>query len=107
MAYYNIALAITGVVAGLYSSNKSNQNAKKAYALQADANKQAEANALSQEKAADEASNAANMKTPDTAAMMSSAMLSGKAGASGTMLTGAQGVKKDKLGLSKSNLLGS
>jgi hypothetical protein len=95
------------VAVSAYSAYSQNQNAKKAMAQQESAQRQAEQNALKQEKAADEASNAANMKSPDTAAMMSSAMLSGKSGQSGTMLTGAQGVTKDKLGVQKNTLLGA
>jgi len=50
--------------------------------------------------------NAQNMSLPDTGAMMSSAMLSGKAGQSGTMLTGAKGIDKNKLELQRNTLLG-
>jgi len=102
------------IAVSAYSAYSQNQNAKKAHSQQQQAlsqqesaQRQAEQNALKQEKAADEASNAANMKSPDTAAMMSSAMLSGKSGQSGTMLTGAQGVTKDKLGVQKNTLLGA
>lgn len=95
------------VAVSAYSAYSQNQNSKKAMAQQESAQRQAEQNALKQEKAADEASNAANMRSPDTAAMMSSAMLSGKSGQSGTMLTGAQGVTKDKLGVQKNTLLGA
>lgn len=98
-------LASTGV--GIYSAQQQRRSSQKALSEQKKANAQAEANALAQEKAATEAANAANMKTPDTAAMMSSAMLSGKAGQSGTMLTGPKGITKDKLGLQKNTLLGS
>lgn len=72
------------------------------YGAMQDAKKQAQA----QLKQADEATNAANMKSPDTGAMLSSAMLSGRAGQSGTMLTGPQGVSKDKLNLQRNTLLG-
>ena len=61
---------------------------------------------MAQEKAADEATNAQSMKSPDTNAMMSAAMMSGKSGVSGTMLTGSQGVEKDKLNTKRSTLLG-
>lgn len=99
------AIAAAGV--GAYSAYSSNKNAKASLAQQEKAQRKAEQNAQAQATSAEEASNAANMKMPDTAAMMSSAMLSGKAGQSGTMLTGPQGVKKDKLGLQKNTLLGS
>lgn len=106
MSYAIVAAGVAAAV-GLYGAYSSNKNAKAALAQQEKAQRKAEQNAQAQATAAEEASNAANMKMPDTAAMMSSAMLSGKAGQSGTMLTGPQGVKKDKLGLQKNTLLGS
>lgn len=54
----------------------------------------------------DEAINRANAKTPDTAAAMAQAILAGKAGNSGTMLTGPQGIDPTQLTLGKSSLLG-
>lgn len=107
MAYANLAVSLISIGVSAYSAYSSNKNAKAAMAQQQKAQKKAEQNAQAQAQAAEEASNAANMKMPDTAAMMSSAMLSGKAGQSGTMLTGPQGVKKDKLGLQKNTLLGA
>ena len=92
--------------ASAYSAVSSNQNAKKAAKQQESAQNDAKQQALAQEKAADEASNMQNMKSPDTGAMMSAAMMSGKSGVSGTMLTGAQGVEKDKLNTKRSTLLG-
>lgn len=102
MAYYNIAIAVVSA----YSAYSSNQNAKKSMKQQEAAQQEAKQSALAQEKAADEASNMQNMKSPDTGAMMSAAMMSGKSGVSGTMLTGAQGVEKDKLNTKRSTLLG-
>ena len=55
---------------------------------------------------ADEANNRANRKSPDSAAAMASAILSGKAGQSGTMLTGPQGIDPNSLMLGKATLLG-
>jgi hypothetical protein len=89
------SVASTGVAA--YNGNQQNKAAKKAYDL-------AMANADKQEAQYDEALNAANMKTPDTASMLASAMLTGKGGASGTMLTGSGGV--GKLGTQRKTLLG-
>lgn len=103
MSYY---FAGAMVVASLYSAYSSNQNAKKSLAQQNAAQNEARQQAAAQEKAADEANNQQNMKSPDTNAMMSAAMMSGKSGVSGTMLTGAQGVEKDKLGVKRNTLLG-
>jgi len=71
------------------------------------ASQQAQANAQKQEKAADEATNRANTKRADTGAALDSATQAGKAGASGTMLTGPQGIDPTALNLGKNTLLGS
>lgn len=104
---FGTAMGYAALAISAYSAYSQNQNAKKALSQQESAQRQAEQNALKQEKAADEANNAAAMKSPDTAAMMSSAMLSGRAGQSGTMLTGPQGVSPKALSLSKNTPLGS
>ena len=70
------------------------------------ASEQAQQNALKQEKSADEANNRANQKRADTTAALDSAMQAGKSGASGTMLTGPQGIDPNALNLSKNTLLG-
>jgi len=100
------AIIAATTATSLYSANQSSKNSKKALAQQESAQSEAKQAALAQEKAADEASNMQNMKSPDTGAMMSAAMMSGKSGVSGTMLTGAQGVEKDKLNTKRSTLLG-
>ena len=83
-----------------YAGNKANQDqrsAQRASLAQADASA----------KAADEATNKAHQKRPDIAGALSAAMQSGKAGASGTMLTGPGGVDPNALQLGKSTLLGN
>jgi hypothetical protein len=78
---------------------------------QADAAKksmqQAQANADRTAAQADQEFNRANQKKPDTMAILSAAQQSGKQGASGTMLTGPQGIDPTTLALGKSTLLGS
>lgn len=69
--------------------------------------RQGAANAQAQAKAADEATNRANRKTANVGAAMDAALLSGRAGAGGTMLTGAQGVPADQLNLGRNTLLGA
>jgi hypothetical protein len=71
------------------------------------ASQQAQANADKQALAADEATNRANQKRASTGAALDSALQSGKAGASSTMLTGAQGIDPTKLNLGKNTLLGA
>jgi hypothetical protein len=91
-------------VAGAAIAYNNGQEQKKAAEK---ASQQAEANAKKQEKAADEATNRANTKRADTGAALDSATQAGKAGASGTMLTGPQGIDPAALNLGKNTLLGS
>ena len=90
------AISAVGAVAGVISSADT---ARRTGNMAKDA---AKANAM----AADQAMNRANQKSPDTAAAMAANVLSGKAGQSGTMLTGAQGVDPNSLTLGKTTLLG-
>ena len=97
-------VAAAAAVAGTAVSYQQGQDQKKAAERAA---QQAQANAQKQEKAADEATNRANQKRADTGAMLDSATQAGKAGASGTMLTGPQGIDPNLLNLGKNTLLGS
>lgn len=69
---------------------------------------QAESKALmdKQLKAADENMNRSMQKRPDTRRIQDQAEQAGKAGASGTMLTGPQGVDMASLQLGRNTLLG-
>lgn len=58
-------------------------------------------------KAADENMNRATQKRPNTARIVDEAQQSGRAGASGTMLTGSQGVDPSALQLGRNTLLGA
>ena len=98
------AVMAAATVAGVAVAYNNGQEQKKAAEK---ASQQAEANAKKQEKAADEAANRANTKRADTGAALDSATQAGKAGASGTMLTGPQGIDPAALNLSKNTLLGS
>ena len=98
------AVLATAAVVGTAVAYQNGQDQKKAAERAA---QQAEANAKKQEKAADEASNRANSKRADTGAALDLATQAGKAGASGTMLTGPQGIDPAALNLSKNTLLGS
>lgn len=93
------AAAVAGVV-------MQQQQASKANKMQKEAMNQAQTNADKQAKAAEEANNKASAKRPDTNAILDAASQSGKAGASGTMLTGPQGVDPNALSLGKNTLLG-
>lgn len=103
MSYATVVAAVAAV-AGAGVAYQNGQDQKKAAENSAN---QAQANALKQEKAADQATNRANQKKPDTSAILDAATQAGKAGASGTMLTGPQGIDPNLLNLGKSTLLGS
>lgn len=83
MGFSAVAAAMAAYSA--YSGNKADQQQRSA---QRQAASQAEASA----KAADEASNKASQRGPDVAGTLASVTQASKAGASGTMLTGPQGV---------------
>jgi mannitol-specific phosphotransferase system IIBC component len=104
MGMETIALA-SAIIGGVSTVSSYMQGQKQASAQEA-AQQQAKSAAMKQEKAADEASNRANMKTADTSAILSAAQQAGKGGASGTMLTGAQGIDPAALQLGKNTLLG-
>lgn len=93
------AAAVAGTAYAVYSGERAAD-------AQSKAQNEARANAAKQEKAADEATNRANQKRPDTMAILDAAAQSGKGGASGTMLTGPQGVDPSALNLGKNTLLG-
>lgn len=98
------AISAAAAVAGVVMQS---QAASKAAKQQDSAQKQAQVNADKAAREADQASNKANQKSPDTAAILSAAEQAGKGGASGTMLTGAQGIDPNALALGKSTLLGA
>ena len=101
------AAAVAGAAIAYNNGQEQKKAAEKASQQAEKASQQAEANAKKQEKAADEATNRANQKRADTGAALDAASQSGKAGASGTMLTGPQGVDPNMLNLGKNTLLGS
>jgi Tfp pilus assembly protein PilE len=96
-------VAAATVAAAVISYENSRQQKKAAEA----AARQAQENAARQERMAQEQFNRANQKKPDTASILDAAQQAAKAGPSGTMLTGPQGVTPDMLTLGKNTLLGS
>lgn len=93
------AIAVGTTLATAYSANQQKQQMK-------GAQYQAQQAALKQEKQMEQQMNAANKKKPNTGAMLDSASQSARAGQSGTMLTGTQGVDPSMLTLGKTTLLG-
>lgn len=99
--------AITAVAAAVaVSAGVSYYNGQQQAAAQKRAANQAQANADKQGKLAEEAMQRENQKKPDTMALLSAAQQSGRAGPSGTMLTGPQGIDPSALSLGRSTLLG-
>lgn len=93
-------VAAAGTVASVVQGDKARSSQNKA-------NDAAKAAAQTNAQQADEANNRANGKSPDSAASMAANILAGKAGQSGTMLTGPQGIDPTQLTLGKNTLLGS
>lgn len=91
--------AVASVANSVYQGNQQKKMQKRASA-------QAEMNARKQEQTAEQQLNAQNQKRPNTSAMLDAASQNARGGASGTMLTGAQGVDPALLTLGKNTLLG-
>lgn len=101
---YATVIAAGAAVAGAAVAYQNGQEQKKS--AEASMN-QAKANALKQEKQADQDANRMNQKKPDTAGILAAASQAGKGGVAGTMLTGPAGVDPNTLSLGKNTLLGS
>ena len=95
------AIAIGGLATG-YQVYQGERAAKKQDAAQAQALQQSQKAA----RQADIANNKANQKRANPASALDAAKQAGKAGQSGTLLTGSQGVDPSTLSLGKSTLLG-
>ena len=93
------AVMVGTTLATAYNANQQKQQMK-------GAQYRAEQAALKQEKQMEQQMNAANKKRPNTTAMLDSAAQSSRAGQSGTMLTGTQGIDPAALSLGKNTLLG-
>ena len=97
--YVSAAVAFVG--AGVAYQNGQDQKKSAEASMN-----QAKANALKQEKQADQDANRLNQKKPDTAGILAAASQAGKGGVAGTMLTSPQGVDPSTLSLGKATLLG-
>jgi hypothetical protein len=94
-----VGIAAAGVGATVYGADKARSASNKAMDQQ-------KAQAAITAKAAEQATNKANAKSPDSSAMLSANMQAGQAGQGSTMLTGPQGVDPSTLTLGKTTLLG-
>jgi len=93
-----IALAAIGTAYTIY-------NGERMASKQKEAQQEAKAAAVKQEKAADEAFNKANAKKPDLERLLSQNEQAAQGGAGSTMLTGPAGVDPNSLVLGKNNTL--
>lgn len=98
-----VSAAIAAVAASAAVTYDQGQKANK---LQKESMQQAKQQADQQAKAADMATNKANMKKPNIAGMMDANAAAARGGLSSTMLTGPMGVDPSVLTLGKSTLLG-
>jgi type II secretory pathway pseudopilin PulG len=99
-------MGIVAAVAAAVGTGYSIYSGERAASAQENAQGQAKANADKQAAAADQAQNRANQKHPDVSSILSAASQAGRAGESGTMLTGPAGVDASTLKLGKNTLLG-
>lgn len=99
-------MGVTAAIAAVASAGYSIYSGERASAAQNKAQNEARSRAQAQANQAEQATNRANQKRPDAAAILDAATQAGKGGASGTMLTGPQGVDPNALNLGKNTLLG-
>lgn len=97
--------ALAGAGYGAYAGEKSASGQRKALRRQDAAQDQAEAQAAADRKRAEEEQNRANQKQPDLGAILGAERQFGE-GAGSTLLTGPDGITRDRLRLSKQSLLG-
>lgn len=97
-------VAGAAVVGSMYMQHEQGRRAAKA---QEAGQRQAAQQASAQADQAQKDFNRANQKAPDSRAALSAAAMSGRAGQSGTLLTGPQGVGQSALTLGRNSLLGS
>lgn len=101
------AAAVGSTAYGIYSGQKQAGMQKQALTRQNQAQQEARSAALSTERNAEVAQNAANQKTPDIATILQRAQAMANQGVSSTMLTGPTGVNTTDLSLGKATLLGA
>ena len=111
MGFDPITVAIAGTVLGVVmqaDSSRKQAKAQEQAAQQAAAAAQQQAKAAeAARKQAEEEMNKATQKRPNTQAILNAAMLAGRGGASGTMLSGPQGVDAGSMTLGKNTALGA
>jgi uncharacterized protein HemX len=99
--------AVVGTTYAVYSGEQAKDRQKEAMRQQETAQKQQLEQATKQAEVSQQNINKANQKRPDTTqAVMADTPLATGGGASGTMLTGPQGIDPQQLALGRNTLLG-
>ena len=100
------AAAATTTYVAVSSANEQRRVQKQALAEQRKANEQAQTRALAEQQRSEQEYNRANRQNVDVTSALDASELSARQGASGTMLTGTEGVDPDQLKLGGNTLLG-
>lgn len=107
MAYVGAGVAAAGLIYSAYSGERAAQQGAKARNRQDQAQKVAQAQAVSQERTAAQAQAQEAQKTPDLAAMLAADQKLRLGGGPGTLVSrGATGLDARTLKLGRSTLLG-
>lgn len=98
--------AVVGTTYAVYSGEQAKDRQKEAMRQQETAQRQQLEQATKQAETSQQNINKANQRRADTAAVMADTQMASGGGASGTMLTGPQGIDPQQLALGKNTLLG-
>ena len=98
--------AVVGTTYAVYSGEEQKKQQKEAMRQQEVAQTQQLAQAKEAASTSQQNINKANQRRPDTQAIMADTQMASGSGASGTMLTGPQGIDPQQLALGKNTLLG-
>ena len=102
-----IIAAVIGAGAAITAGERQGQQAKKSRNQQADAQERARSASVREQKRAEEEQRRANRRTPDVASLLGAAQRDAQAGAGSTLLSGAQGIRRNNLLLGGGSRLGS
>ena len=100
------ALATTMIGSAVYQGETQRQAAKKTAGMQREAQRSAEASAITEREMASQQQRRTNRRQPNVAALLSTAQQAATTGPASTMLTGASGVTGGGTMLGRSALLG-
>lgn len=98
--------AVVGTTYSVYSGEQAKKQQQQALRQQEAAQTQQLTQAKEAAATSQQNINKANQRRPDTQAVMADATAAGAGGASGTMLTGPQGIDPQQLALGRNTLLG-